>query len=43
MLKGQLTINGSELHEGDGVAIIDEDELSLGAGEESEFLFFDLR
>jgi len=43
VLKGQLTINGSELHEGDGVAIIDEDELSLGAGEESEFLFFDLR
>ena len=39
---GQLEINGKKLNAGDGAKIADETELEFVAGEETEFLLFDL-
>lgn len=39
---GQLEINGKKLNAGDGAKIADETELQFVAGEETEFLLFDL-
>jgi hypothetical protein len=39
---GQLEINGKKLNVGDGAKIADETELKFVAGEETEFLLFDL-
>ncbi len=42
MAKGGLFLNEIELKEGDGVAIWEENEISLKANGESEFLLFDM-
>ncbi len=44
MVRGDVTLNGSALSEGDGAAITDETTLTIeGAGDEAEFLLFDLK
>lgn len=40
--KGELTLNGSTLHEGDGAAVSEETRLKLNGQSASEFLLFDL-
>ena len=42
LIRGQLEINGKTLNVGDGAKIADETELQFLAGEETEFLLFDL-
>ena len=42
LIRGQLEINGKTLNVGDGAKIADETELQFLAGEEAEFLLFDL-
>lgn len=44
MVRGDANVNGVALGAGDGAAITDEDRLTIaGAGEEAEFLLFDLK
>jgi redox-sensitive bicupin YhaK (pirin superfamily) len=40
--RGSVTVNGTELVEGDGAQISDESELHFTGKTESEFLLFDL-
>lgn len=42
VVRGQLDLNGKKLSAGDGAKIADESELQFLAGEETEFLLFDL-
>lgn len=42
LVRGRLAVNGVELRGGDGARIADEAGLRFAAGEESEFLLFDL-
>ena len=42
VVRGQLDLNGNKLSAGDGAKIADESELQFLAGEEAEFLLFDL-
>lgn len=42
MVRGQLTLNGNKMNAGDGAKIADESDLQFLAGEEAEFLLFDL-
>jgi hypothetical protein len=42
MVKGDVTVNGQQIQNGDGLAIAEESELVLKANAESEFLLFDL-
>jgi quercetin 2,3-dioxygenase len=42
VIHGEITLNGQALHAGDGAAISDERTITLTAGEDAEFLFFDL-
>ena len=42
LIYGQLAVNGKNLKAGDGAKIADETELRFSAGEEAEFLLFDL-
>ncbi len=42
VVRGTLDINGENLGSGDGAAVSDESRLEIKAGEESEFLVFDL-
>jgi redox-sensitive bicupin YhaK (pirin superfamily) len=42
VVRGQLDLNGKKLGAGDGAKIADEKELQFLAGEEAEFLLFDL-
>lgn len=42
IISGALDVNGAALKAGDGLAVEDESELALAAGERSEFLLFDL-
>jgi len=42
MVRGHLSLNGTNLAAGDGAKIADENELQFLAGEETEFLLFDL-
>jgi redox-sensitive bicupin YhaK (pirin superfamily) len=44
MVRGDITVNGVLLSHGDGAAITDETNITIkGAGEEAEFLLFDLK
>ena len=43
LIQGQLTVNGTELHPGDGAAVTGEERIRLTAGQDSHFLFFDLK
>jgi redox-sensitive bicupin YhaK (pirin superfamily) len=44
VVRGELVLNGVVLSHGDGAAINDEDTITVeGAGEEAEFLLFDLK
>lgn len=42
MVRGELNVNGQILRTSDGLGISDENELSLTAQSEAEFLFFDM-
>ena len=42
MIKGRLSVNGTDLTAGDGAALSDEQNVTLLAAENSEFLIFDL-
>lgn len=42
VLSGSVTLNGDMLEQGDGVAVSDESELRLNAGDDAEVLLFDL-
>lgn len=42
VVRGQLDLNGKKLGAGDGAKIVDDSELQFLAGEEAEFLLFDL-
>ncbi|MDJ0841536.1 MAG: pirin family protein [Acidobacteriota bacterium] len=42
MVRGNLTVNGVALGEGDGAAVSDVDNLEFSAGSDNEFLLFDL-
>ena len=42
VVRGTLDINGENLGSGDGAAVSDESRIAIKAGEESEFLVFDL-
>ena len=42
LIKGRLTVNGTDLMAGDGAALSDEKKVTLLAAENSEFLLFDL-
>lgn len=42
LVKGRLSVNGTELEAGDGAALSDEKNVTLLADENSEFLIFDL-
>ncbi|ABC35020.1 pirin family protein [Burkholderia thailandensis] len=41
--RGSVTVNGVELHEGDGARIRDEHALQIAGGKQAEVLLFDLR
>ncbi len=43
MVRGDITVNGDKLSAGDGMAIIDEQSLTISTHSDSEFLLFDLR
>lgn len=43
VVQGSLSLNGDELHEGDGAAVSDLAQLSFEGVEEAEFLIFDLK
>ena len=42
VIKGEVTVNGTVLQDGDGAAIRQEEKLELRAQRDSEFLLFDL-
>ncbi len=42
MVKGTLTVNGQQLHEGDGLAVEDSGLLTFKGGQNAEFILFDL-
>ncbi len=42
VVRGALTVNGQELHAGDGAAIIDEPTVTIASTAESELLLFDV-
>ena len=42
LIEGRLSVNGEELHAGDGAAISGEERVKLTAAQDSHFLFFDL-
>ena len=42
LVRGTITANGNEMNAGDGAAVSDESLLSFVAGDDSEFLLFDL-
>ncbi|HEX6591253.1 MAG TPA: pirin family protein [Moraxellaceae bacterium] len=42
VIKGEITVNGTVLQDGDGAAIRQEEKLELRAQRDSEFLLFDL-
>jgi redox-sensitive bicupin YhaK (pirin superfamily) len=42
MIKGRLSVNGTDLEAGDGAALSEENNVTLLAAENSEFLIFDL-
>lgn len=43
VLRGAVTLNGEELHAGDGAAVSDEAQLTLTAAVDTEVLLFDLK
>lgn len=43
MVRGDITVNGDKLSAGDGLAIVDEESLTISNHSDSEFLLFDLR
>src|SRR5216684_4400359 len=40
--RGEVSLNGTDLKEGDGAKIVDEQQLKLSAPEDAEVLLFDL-
>lgn len=42
MIRGALSANGSALEAGDGIAITNEEQITLQANQDSEFLLFDM-
>jgi redox-sensitive bicupin YhaK (pirin superfamily) len=42
LIKGKLDVNGQQLSAGDGLGVLDAGTLALAAGEDAEFLLFDL-
>lgn len=42
VVRGDLKLNGHDLHAGDGAAVSDEDKVTLTGQTETEFLLFDL-
>jgi len=42
LIAGGLTVNGQELHPGDGASISGETHLQFAAARDAHFLFFDL-
>lgn len=42
MISGKISVNGSELENGDAAAITDEEKIQITAEKDSEFLLFDL-
>ena len=42
LIRGELTVNGAEVHAGDGVAIEKESALTIESTEQAEFLLFDM-
>jgi len=42
VIRGEVSVNGKELHAGDGAAVSEENSLELSARSETEFLIFDL-
>jgi len=42
MIKGEVTINGNNYQQGDGISIENEEEINLSSAKEGEFLLFDL-
>jgi hypothetical protein len=43
LARGQLTVNGERLQEGDGARLRDVTEITVEAGQQAEVLVFDLR
>ena len=43
LARGIVTVNGTEVHEGDGAAIEDERVVAIEADTDAEFLLFDLK
>jgi len=42
VLRGSVSLNGLELHVGDGAAISDESSLTIGTTADAEVMLFDL-
>jgi len=42
LVKGKLSVNGQQLAAGDGLGLLDAGAIALAAGEDAEFLLFDL-
>ena len=42
LARGIVTVNGTEMREGDGAAVEDEPAIAIEADTEAEFLLFDL-
>ena len=42
VIRGDVSLNGRDLHEGDGAAVSEETTVELTARTETEFLIFDL-
>ena len=42
LARGIVTVNGTEMREGDGAAVEDEPAIAIEADTDSEFLLFDL-
>jgi redox-sensitive bicupin YhaK (pirin superfamily) len=40
--RGEITINGKTAKQGDGIAVLDEDELKIAANENAEIMLFDM-
>jgi redox-sensitive bicupin YhaK (pirin superfamily) len=41
MVRGEIVLNGIELHSGDGAAVSEESSMKIHASKSSEFLLFD--
>jgi redox-sensitive bicupin YhaK (pirin superfamily) len=43
VISGELTINGFDLTEGDGLSFLDENKIDISNSSNSEIILFDLR